>query len=49
VCMARMGRDMWVANDDGRSRFPFRTVESMKEAIDNGLAMEVSIHPQRVS
>ena len=39
---------MWVVNDDGRSRFPWRTVESMKKAIADGDAKSVSIHAQPV-
>jgi hypothetical protein len=48
VCLARMGRGMWVANADGRSRFPWRTVQSMKDAIEVGNAKSFSIHDQPV-
>ena len=48
VCLARMGRSMWVANVDGRSQFAWRTVESMMQAISAGKAKDFSVHDQPV-
>ena len=49
VCLAKMGRSMWVVNADGRSKFPWRTVEAMKHAIEAGSAKEFSVHAQPVN